>query len=170
MSTLAVLPELVGGVGRALAQAVGSGRTHGWPPEAVEETVHFFVQFRRAAATSRKAVERSLEGGVEVRAFLEDSALLCGVLRRFVEDFEELERNGTIGGVPQAVAGQVAASRREQTDFLDFLEAAREKARESPHALDWTSLKRESDADFAAGRFTAYDNAEAAMTDLTSDE
>jgi hypothetical protein len=135
--------------------------------EPVQALVHLRA-LRANAVAMRRELNEVLAGGVEARSF----GLTCGhMLPETVERIATVRRlidalsseNGT--AVKELVA-ELRLVDQENTAFRDLLAEALAKASQPFPAADWEGLKKEADADFAAGRYTRYQTPEEMLKGL----
>ena len=133
-----------------------------WSQPSLELGLGLLRTFRASVAGMLQTLENMLSKGVEKRAFLREGARLLT---------EAMERTPLIQELVEALTpaedaaslklmAEVQALAEEEEAFRNLLTEALSRASMPFRPMDWDSLKREVDADFAAGRFVAVETAD----------
>ncbi len=143
-----------------------------WPQESVALCLHLLQQFRERTADMHRALEQMLAEGAEARSFARDGAPIltaaedrAAAIREFIGRLTSLN--------DEASARLLAALRsleKEEKGFRDLLADALARVSTPAPSMDWERLKREADADFAAGRFGTFTTPEGMVEDLTGSD
>lgn len=143
---------------QAVREQVASEPIRGWDQRDVQLCLDFLRKLRENAADIRQALEEELAGGVEARSFVRDRSPFLHELHELIALVQELVVS--LAPVKDAAIERIVAELRlldqENKTSRGLLAEALACASEPPRPIDWDQLKRESDADFAAGRFTAF--------------
>jgi hypothetical protein len=165
VTTLTLLPELTSGLSETLTRAIDSTRAQ-WTPEGAGQWVAGVTLLRSYVAATKGLAQKLLREGVDAREFVGLFGPMVPLLDRCLTGYSRLEGQGVMASAPAEVKTAFDAVRGEMAACRQFLSELLAKA--APPRLDWKRLKEESDADFAAGRFTAYETAEDVLKDLAS--
>jgi hypothetical protein len=133
--------------------------------DRVEETIRLGVgvvrELRDSVARRRREFEDDLAEGVEARAFARSHG---PNLPAMDEDLLQLgrlvEALSGAGGPAESFIAELRLLEQETKAFRDLVAEALSLASKPPGPVDWERLKQESDADFAAGRFTTLETPE----------
>jgi hypothetical protein len=157
----------------SLLQTVGEAVRKDGHEENVRLGVGIVRELRDSVARMRQEFEDELARGVEARSF----ALSYGEIFSAAEDhllslrglLKEL--SGDIKGTTEeSFVKELRLLEHENIAFRDRMAEALSLASKPPRSLDWERLKQESDADFAAGRFTTFATPEDMLKDLAGDD
>jgi hypothetical protein len=167
MTTLTT-PELQ----RHLLHTVGEAVAKDGPGETIRLGVGVVREIRESVARGRQDLEDELARGVEARSF----ATSYGPVLREVDTtlihlgrlLEELA--GSEGTVAEPFLAELRLLETDTQAYRDRLAEALSLASAPPRPVDWERLKREADADFAAGRFTTFETPEDMLKGLADDD
>jgi hypothetical protein len=155
---------------QAVREQVASEPIRGWDQRDLQLCLDFLQKLRENAADIRRALEEDLAGGVEPRSFVRDRCPFLHELNERIALVQELVES--LSPVKDAAIESLLAELRlldqENKTSRDLLAEALARASEPLRPIDWDQLKRESDADFAAGRFTAFATPEDMLKGLGS--
>lgn len=147
---------------RRLLQTVGEAVANDRFGETIRLGVGIVREVREDIAREVQEFEDELSRGVEARSFVGSHGPILDAwneaqvqLRRLLEVLASAE-----GTVAEPFLAELRLLEQETTAFRERLAEAVSLASQPPPAIDWDRLKRESDADFAAGRFTTYERPE----------
>jgi hypothetical protein len=147
---------------QAVREQVAAEPVRGWDQRDIELCLDFLRKLRKNATDMRQALEEALAEGVEAGSFVRDAGPSLHDLDQRIELVQELVDSLSLAK-DAAIDSLVAELRlldRENRATRDLLAEALARASEPPLPIDWDQLKRGSDADFAAGRFTAFETPE----------
>ena len=147
---------------RRLLLTVGEAVINDRFGETIQLGVGVVREIRESIARGRHEFEDHLAEGVEARSFAQSYGPLLHAteeylvqLGRLLEEFSRAE---------ESPAGSFVAELRlleeEARAFRDRLARAISLASAPPTPVDWQRLKKESDAEFAAGHFTSFETAD----------
>jgi hypothetical protein len=156
MTTLST-PTLQSRLLRTVGEAVATN------PEDVGETIRLGVGIVRELRESVARMRQEIEEGDEARLITESYGALMAAADENLIQLGNLIRLLPDGqGTPaQPFIAELRLLKGETDVFRNRLAEALSLASQPPKPLDWDRLKAESDADFAAGRFTSFDTPEA---------
>jgi hypothetical protein len=161
MTTLTT-PSLERRLLQTVKEEVEAKSLRDWPQESIELSLVLLRQIRETTTGMLRTLEEILAEGVEARSFVRDGAPIlkaaedrAASIREFIEKLSAAE---------DAASAQLLAALRsleqEERAFRDLLSGALTRVSTPPPGMDWDRLKRDSDADFAAGRFVRFETAE----------
>ncbi len=147
---------------RRLLQTVGEAVANDRFGETIQLGVGVVRELRESVARMRREFEADLAEGVEAHSF----ARSCGPILSATDEhqiqlgrlLEEL--SGAQGTAAEPFLAELRLLEKETEAFRDRLAEALSLASRPPAPVDWDRLKEESDADFAAGRFTTFESPE----------
>jgi hypothetical protein len=143
---------------QAVREQVASEPIRGWDQRDLQLCLDFLRRLRENAADMRRGLEEDLAGGIEARSFVQEGGPFLQELNERIALVQELVES--LSPVKDAAIESLVAELRsldqENKTSRDLLAEALARASEPPRPIDWNQLKRESDADFAAGRFTTF--------------
>lgn len=143
---------------QAMREQVASEPIRSWEQRDLQLCLDFLRKLRENAADIHQAMEEDLTGGVEARSFVEGGGPFLDELNEriaLVKEFDEALSSVKDPAIEKLVA-ELRLIDQENKASRELLKEALSRASEPPPPIDWDQLKRESDADFAAGRFTAF--------------
>jgi anaerobic glycerol-3-phosphate dehydrogenase len=119
-----------------------------------------------------RALEEMLAEGVEARSFARDGApILAAAEDRAAAIREFIDKLTSVNDETSArLLAALCSLEKEEKAFRDLLADALARVSTLPPSMDWERLKREADADFAAGRFVTFTTPEGMVKDLTGSE
>jgi hypothetical protein len=168
MKTLKI-PSLDRRLLRTVGEEVEAEPVGEWPARSVQLALKLLREVRENVAVDLlQALEQVLSEGIEARSFVR-------VYSRFLPDADNdltqiqelIDRVCSVGGAAgESLTAELRSLEEVYRTYRDRLAEALARASEPPRPIDWDRLKRESDADFAAGRFTAFETAENTLRGL----
>jgi len=151
-------PTLQRRVLQVVSEAVANDRFG----EAIRLGVGIVHEFRESVARMCREFDDDLAKGVEARSFvrtygqlLRDTDELLVQLGRLLEEIA-----GAEGTAAESFVTEMRLLEEDTGAFRVRLAEALSLASQPPVPVDWDRLKEESDADFAAGRFTTFETPE----------
>ena len=157
---------------RRLLQTVAEAVRKDGHEENVRLGVGIVRELRDSVARMRREFEDELARGVEAHSFsLSYGEIFCAAdehllsLRGLLQ-----ELSGDIKGPEESFVKELRLLEQENSAFRDRMAEALSLASKPPRPVDWERLKQESDADFAAGRFTTFETPEDMSKDLAGDD
>jgi hypothetical protein len=161
---------------RRLLQTVADAVRKDGHEENVRLGVGIVRELRDSVARMRQEFEDELARGIEARSFsLSYGEILCaadehllslrGLLKELSADIGDIKRT-----TEESFVKELRLLEQENTAFRDRMAEALSLASKPPRSVDWERLKQESDADFAAGRFTTFATPEDMSKDLAGDD
>ncbi len=171
MTTLTV-PSLEQRLLRTVKEEAEAKSVREWPQESVELCLNLLQQIRTRIADMHQTLEEILVEGVEARSFAREGApILAAAEDRAASIRELIDRIASLEDTSFARLLKVLRSlEKEEQAFRDDLAEALNRVSESPPSMDWEQLKREADADFAAGRFVTFTTPEEMAKGLAGSE
>ena len=158
---------------RRLLQTVGEAVRKDAHEDGHEENVRLGMgivrELRDSIARMRQEFEDELARGVEARSFAVSYGEILSAADEHLLSLRGLlqELSGDIkGATEESFVKELRLLEQENTAFRDRIAEALSLATKPPRPVDWERLKRESDADFAAGRFTTFETPEDMSKDL----
>jgi len=129
-------------------------------------------EVREDIAREVREFEDELVRGVEARSFARSYGPLLDATDESQVQLGRLlaELAGAEGTVAQPFLAELRLLDQETAAFRDRLAKALSLASQPPPAIDWDRLKEESDAEFAAGRFTTFERPEDMLKGLAGDD
>jgi hypothetical protein len=130
--------------------------------ETIRLGVGVVRELRESVARMRRELEDNLAEGVEARSFARSSGPTLPVMDEYLLQLGGLleELSGADGTPAEGFVTELRLLEKETEAFRDRLAEALSLVSQPPGPVDWDRLKRESDADFAAGRFTTFETPE----------
>jgi hypothetical protein len=143
-----------------------------WTERDIQLCLDLFRKMRESAANARRSIEEKVAKGVEARSFVRDyGPCLSPAEEHHALSLELVE---TLLQAEDEASGRLVAELRlleqENRALRDLLAEVLSRAKAPPPALDWERLKKEADAEFAAGRFTRYETEEEMRKRLVGDD
>jgi hypothetical protein len=166
--TVLAFPELQ----RRLLQTVGEAVVNdGLEAETIRLGEGIVRELRESVARMRREFEDEIAQGVEAGSFVRAYGPTLPAADEYLVSLEQLqlelsEAEGTIAG---SFLAELRLLEQENKAFRDQIARALALASKVPGPIDWQRLKQESDADFAAGRFTSFESAEEMLEGLAGD-
>ena len=154
---------------RRLLQTVAEAVRKDGHEENVRLGVGIVRELRDSVARMRQEFEDELARGLEARSFaLSYGEIFCAADEHLLSLRGLLkELSGDIKGTTEeSFVKELRLLEQENTAFRDRMAEALSLASKLPRPVDWERLKQESDADFAAGRFTTFETSEHMLRDI----
>jgi hypothetical protein len=170
--TILTVPSLEQRLLRTVKEEAEARSVREWPQESVELCLNLLQQIRTRIADMHQTLEEILAEGVEARSFAREGVpILAAAEDRAASIRELIDRIASLEDACFARLLRVLRSlEKEEQAFRDDLAEALARVSESPPSMDWEQLKREADADFAAGRFVTFTTPEEMAKDLAGSE
>jgi hypothetical protein len=153
---------------RRVLQTLGEAVTKDGLEETIRLGVGIVRELRGSVARMRQEFEDEWAQGVEARSFARSCReALCAAdehllgLRGLLK-----ELSGAEGTTAESFLAELRLLEKENTAFRDRMAEVLSLASKATGRVDWERLKHESDADFAAGRFTTFETSEHMLRDL----
>lgn len=129
-----------------------------WPQESLELCMLLLQAMRQRTAGMLRTREEILAEGVEARSFTRDAAPILAAAEESAASIRELieKLSSSEDAASTKLRGVLHSLEKEEKAFRDLLTEALARISAPPPAMDWDRLKREADADFAAGRFVTF--------------
>ena len=160
--TMLTVPSLERRLLQTLKEEVEAKAVRDWPPESVELCLVLLREIHARTAGMLRSLEEMLAEGVEARSFARAAAPIlttaednAASIREFIDKLSSLEDAASA----RLLAALQAVEESEKT-FCNLLAEALARVSTPPPSMDWDRLKREADADFAAGRLVTFATAE----------
>ena|SRR5579859_5188185 len=169
MTTL-ISPSLDQRLLRTVREEVAAEPVREWPERSLQLALKVLREMRASAADMRHALEEELANGVEARSFVRSYGQYLPVAEDHLAFIRELVDSLSQAGdaATESLLAELRLLQQEHQVFRDLLAEALTRASEPPRPIDWNQLKRESDADFAAGRFAAFSSPDEMLQGLVS--
>jgi hypothetical protein len=138
-----------------VAEAVANDRLE----ETTRRGVGVVHELRESVARMTQQLEGDLAAGVEARSFARSHGALLPVTEENLAQLERLLQQvspAAAGATAESLAAELRLLQQQTQAFRDRLAAALDLASRPTPAVDWQRLRQEVEADFAAGRFTAF--------------
>jgi hypothetical protein len=129
-----------------------------WPEESVEFCLVLMRQFRERISGMRGKIEQALARGVEERSFSRDGGRTLAAANDFAVSIRELIEmlSSSEDAASARLSAELHALAEEAKAYRNLLAEALARVSVPPPPMDWDRLKREADADFAAGHFVTF--------------
>jgi hypothetical protein len=143
---------------RRLLLTVGEAVANNPLGETVQLGVGVVRELRQSVVRGRRELEDDLARGVEARSFVRSYGPTLSAADEYLLQLERLmeELSGAEETPAKSFVAELRLLEKEAKAFRDRLAEALSLASKPPRPVDWDQLKEESEADFAAGRFTSY--------------
>ncbi len=141
-------------------------------PNQLGETIRLGAGVVREVRESVARMRQELEEGSNARSFARSYGPIVPDADEYLVQLGSLleELSDADGTAAELFIAELRLLKKEAEAFRNRLAEALSLAAESPRPLDWDRLKSESDADFAAGRFTTFETSEAMRKGLAGDD
>jgi hypothetical protein len=170
MTTLAI-PSLERRLLRTVTDEMAAKPVSEWPQRSLRVCLDVLRKIRESAAETRREVEQELSVGAEAGAFVRHYNPCLAAASEHLEMVHQLAEVLAPATDPasQSLAAELGLLEQENRTYCELLAKALFLASKPPGPVDWERLKEESDADFAAGRFTSFATPEEMVKGLGSD-